>query len=184
MEKNKKERLIKNKLSVPIKSLSLDKDELRKLCNILQERSESAAEIERSEYPKNEADPKKYEKDIGLLKEAFKIKVTIVGSDGKQLYGYIDEVFDSPNFPDNVKSFHVNSEAILRTVYNWYPKNSFDLFLDFSKPTVFNFNLMPSYETPNQSILNVHGYDATWPNGVFQEINEFKQKELFFFQST
>ena len=174
MDNIKKETLINIKLLTPIKSLSLGKDELKKLCDILQERADAAAEIEVKENPKkSEQSSEKYDKSIQRLRDSFKLKVTIVGKNSEELYGYISEVFNNPNFPSDLKSFYVNSETILRVNYNYYPRNRFSLFLDFSKPNIFNFNFMPSYSTPNESILNVQGYDATWANGVFHEIKKF-----------
>ena len=86
--------------------------------------------------------------------------------DGQELYGGIDEIFNSPNFPDQIKSIYVNSEIPLRQCYNYYPRNSLELFLDFSKLGLFNLSLLPSQETPNASNLAVQCYDSTWVHGV------------------
>ncbi|NQS88613.1 hypothetical protein HQ584_02325 [Patescibacteria group bacterium] len=165
---------VKLKLSQAIRSFSIDKQDLRKLCNILQERSTAAGVIELEKYKKGGGQSEEgYEKDKKLMEEAFELKITISGSNGAELYGTIDEVFDSPNFPDKINSFYVNSESTLRGVYNWYPRNSFDLLLDFTKLKVFDFSLMPSQFTPNNSTFRVQGYEATWANGVFHEITNF-----------
>ncbi len=116
-----------------------------------------------------------YEKDKELLKEGFQLKVLINGNDGQQLYGSISEIFDSPNFPDEPLSILVNSTNMLRS-YNYYPRNSLNLFLDFSKPQVLNFSLLPSQATLNESNISVSGYDSTWVHGVFNEINTFIDK--------
>lgn len=172
--KEQKNASVKLKLSQAIRSFSIDKQDLRKLCNILQERSTAAGGIEVDKYDKREGQSAEdYEKDKKLLGEAFELKITISGSNGAELFGTIDEVFNSPNFPDKINSFYVNSESTLRGVYNWYPRNSFELFLDFTKPKVFDFSLMPSQFTPNSSNFRVQGYEATWANGVFHEINSF-----------
>jgi len=164
---------IKNRLSQIITSLSLDKEELEKICVILQERAKTAAEIEISNFQKNQQIKEKIEENKKLLYKAFDLKITITGTNGTELYGSIKDVFGSPNFPETVKSFYVNSETLLKALYNWYPRNSFDLLLDFSKPKVFDFSFMPSSSTPNNSIFRVQGYDTTWTNGVFSEIITF-----------
>lgn len=165
---------ITNKLSQKITSLSLDKEELKKLCDILQERANAAADIEVDNYKRGEnQDDASFENDKKLMKEAFVLNITIKGANGSELYGPIEEVFNSPNFPENIIDFYVNSETLLKALYNWYPRNSFDLLLDFSKPNIFDFSFMPNQSTPNDSILRVQGYDATWPNGVFHEIINF-----------
>ena len=43
------------------------------------------------------------------------------------------------------------------------------LFLDFARPPILNFTILPSQETLNGSNIEVDGSDATWVNGVFKE---------------
>jgi hypothetical protein len=47
------------------------------------------------------------------------------------------------------------------------------LLLDFTRPDVLNFAMLPSQPTPNTSNFQVRGNDATWVNGVFHEFNEY-----------
>ena len=61
----------------------------------------------------------------------------------------------------------------LKARYNYVVRNSFDLFLDFSRPDVFDFTIMPSHRTPNGSNVSVQGYDATWVHGVFHESQDY-----------
>lgn len=72
-----------------------------------------------------------------------------------------------------MKSLYVDSESTLRHAHNFYPHNSFKIFLEFNKPKIFDLSLMPNHETPNESNIEVKGYDATWVNGVFSEIKKF-----------
>lgn len=53
------------------------------------------------------------------------------------------------------------------------PGNKCILNLDFSRPEVFNFTLLPSQETLNQSNFNVQGNDVTWVHGLFHEVEKF-----------
>ena len=181
MEKQKP--LVKNKLSQKITACSLDKDTLHILCNLLQERSYAAGDIEVSNFDKREQTDEEYEKNKKILKDSFELRVTVVGKDGEEFFGPVKEVFESPNFPDQINSIYINSETVLKANHNWSPRNSFDIFLDFTKPEIFNFSLMPSQATPNNSNFNVSGYDATWANGVFNEILKIlsKNKSSFSF---
>lgn len=168
---------VKNRLTQKVSSLSLNRDELKKLCDVLQERANGAAELELKAYTQGSQSDEDFKKDINTLKKGFILKVLIVSADGKELFGNIEDVFNSPNFPENVKSFVVDSENTLISLLNYYPRNSFKVLLDFSKPKVLDFSFMPSEETPNNSNFEVQGYDATWANGVFHEIvNYFKNK--------
>ena len=164
---------INNRQTMKISSLSLDKDELRRFCNILQQRADSAAEIEVGLFQQNDQTNEQFEKNKETLKDSFELRITISGKDGEELWGSIDEVFGSANFPDQVKSFFVDSETTLRYTHNYYPHNSFKIFLDFTKPNILDLSFMPSQGTPNESNVEVKGYDATWVNGVFSELKKF-----------
>jgi hypothetical protein len=167
---------INNRQKMEVSSFSLDKCDLRRFCDILQERACSAAEIEVGLFQQNEQTDDQYEANIKTLRDSFQLKITITGFSGDELWGSIEEVFDSVNFPEQVKSFFVDSELTLRAVHNFYPHNSFTIFLDFSKPRIFDLSLLPSSGTPNESNLEVKGYDATWVNGVFNELKTFITK--------
>lgn len=172
MEQNQKN-TVKNRLKSKIKSLSLDKEDMRKFCKILQERTYAAAEIEVQKFNRGEKNEAELNKALQTLREGFELRLTVAGIAGEELYGSIEEVFNSANFPEQVKSLYVNSEHVLVALHNYYPLNSFEIFLDFSKPSIFDFSLMPSLGTPNESNYEVRGYDATWVNGVFSEITKF-----------
>lgn len=164
---------INNRLKMNISSLSLDKDDLRRFCNILQERAYSAAKLEIGLFEKGQQTDDQYAENVKTLEESFTLKITVSSKNGEELWGTIEEVFNSANFPEEVKSFYVDSETTLRHVHNYYPHNSFTVFLDFSKPKMFDLSLMPHHGTPNESNIEVRGYDATWANGVFSELKKF-----------
>jgi uncharacterized membrane protein YuzA (DUF378 family) len=166
--------LVRNKLSWKITSFSVDKtDDLKRLFQILQERCHAAGEIEVSNFKQMEQTAEEYEQNKRIIKEGFELKLTVASIDGQELYGGINEIFNSPNFPEQIKSIYVNSEIPLRVPYNYYPSNSIQLLLDFSKPELFNLSILPSQETPNASNITVQGSDATWVHGVFSESSNF-----------
>lgn len=164
---------INNRLKMDVVSLSLDKEDLKKFCDILQERSNSAADIEVGLFEQREQTDAQYKANKEIIKNSFELKITISGKNGEELWGTIKEVFSSVNFPDEVKSLFVDSESTLRHVHNYIPNNSFKIFMDFNKPKIFDLSLLPSRSTPNESNIEVKGYDATWVNGVFSEIKKF-----------
>ncbi len=164
---------INNRQKMDVSSLSLDKDDLRRLCEILQERAHAAAEIEVGLFQQNEQTEEQFEANKATLRKSFQLRITITGMDGDEHWGFIEEVFGSVNFPEQVKSLYVDSESTLRYVHNYYPHNSFKIFLDFTKPKIFDLSLLPSTGTPNESNIEVKGYDATWVNGVFSELKSY-----------
>jgi len=164
---------VNNRLSLDRLSCLLDKEDLRRLLNILQERLNASAELEVRNFQQLNQTDKQFETNKGLIRSGSKVLLTLTGKSGLELYGSINEVFDSPNFPDSVKSIYINSAIYLKSVYNYTVRNSFEMFLDFSRPGIFDFTLMPSDRTPNGSNVKVQGSDATWVNGLFHEIQEF-----------
>lgn len=164
---------VRNILSRKIASLSVNKGELKRIFTTLQERSYAAAEIEISKFEKGTQSDDDYEKNKNAIRGGFELKLTIVGVNGKELFGNINDLFDSPNFPEEIKSIYVNSEGPLKAIYNYHPQNSFEVFMDFSKPNLFNLSFQPSQETPNESNIKVQGYDSTWTHGVFSEFTKF-----------
>ena len=173
--------VVRNKNSKNITSLSLDKNELRRLLDILQERTSSACEFENKKIDSDETEV--YDKLLAKenLKKCSVLQVTITGLEDKVLLGTIDEVFNSVSFPERIKSVYVHSEIPYKSLLNYYPENFFEFFIDFSKPKVFDFSLQPSERTPNFSQIKVEGSDNTWVNGVFHEIDsEIKNKNSKF----
>lgn len=164
---------VKIHLKRPAINCSLDRAELKHLAEILQERSNAARDLELATFHPEGLAPEVLERQRNLLRESFTLKFTVMGSDGRELFGTIREVFESPNYPEEVSALFVASDNTLRAVHNYYPRNAFRLFLYFSKPAVLDFRILPGLDTPNASNFEVEGYDATWANGVFREIDAF-----------
>lgn len=152
---------------------SLDKSDLRAFLSILQERVDTAAELEIAHFKQNEQTEDQYENNKNEIRLGYKLRPTLTGEDGRELHGTIDEIFDSPNFPESVRSIFLNSSIPLDVVHKFRIRNSVELFLDFSRPAIFDFHLMPSQRTPNESHYRVEGRDTTWVNGLFHEIQSY-----------
>lgn len=168
---------LNNRQHLKITSLSFDKDELRKFCDLLQQHANSAAKIEVSGFQQNSQTAEEYAANQNTILTSFELKITIVGADGEELWGSISDVFSSINFPDDVKSLFVDSESTLKHIHRYFPSNGFQVLLDFSKPELFDLSLMPSQRTPNASMIEVKGRDATWVNGVFGDLKRFMDKK-------
>lgn len=167
------EQNITNRASLEGISCSFDKPRLRRFLEILQERLSAAAEFEVSKFEKANQSDDEHEANKQLLRDGFIVRPTITGQNGQELYGNITEVFDSPNFPEEIRSVYVNSEIWLRSRYNYVPHNTIELFLDFSRPAIFDFSFLPSQKTPNETNIKVRGIDSTWVNGIFHEADAF-----------
>jgi len=160
-----------------IRSFSTDRDELRKLLEVVQERVYAAADIEERHLNRLEGQTdEQYEQAKKDLRAGFRLFVTLSGTDGRELCGTIEDIFDSPNFPESVKDLFLDSTTALRTRYNYCPRNKVVLLIDFERPGVIDFTMLPSQETINESKIEVSGNDVTWVNGVFQEAVDYISK--------
>lgn len=159
----------RTRLTQKIRAYSFDKAELRHLCKILDERVRGAADDEIAHFPQLQQSDEVFAENKGLLRKGFQLTVTATGDDGQQLSGTVESVFESPNFPESLVSLYVNSETALRAWYNYAPRSSLELYLDFSKNDLLDLSPAPSEATPNESRLTVQGLDTTWANGVYSE---------------
>jgi hypothetical protein len=170
--------ILMTELSEQIAACTFSKADLKTLCEKLQESSYEAAEEEMSHYRPLDRPPEQVLADREALGLGFELQVVVQGIGNKVVAGTIPVVFNSPRFPDKVKSLYINTQQNLKDLYNWLPRNHFQLFLDFTKPGIFNLSLSPSGSTPNASSIRVSGLDSTWVNGVYSEVTNFiKRKE-------
>lgn len=160
-------------LSQQIAACAFSKADLRTLCERLQEASYEAADEEISRYVPLGRTAEQILVDKEVLKSGFELKVAVRGMNDETVFGTIPMVFDSARFPEKIKSLHINSELDLRNLYNWDPRNRFELLLDFTKPGLFNFSLAPSGPTPNASHILVTGLNSSWVNGVYRDVADF-----------
>lgn len=164
---------VTSRLKLDIESFRLDKAALQKLCGILEERVTTVAAQEVQHMEQGEVPDETFNADKQKVMDAFHLGITIRGTDQKELFGKVTEVFASPNFPDQVETFYANSSTALKSRYNWHPRNAIEMFLDFRRPAPLDFNFLPSYGTNNESNFQVQGQDTTWTNGVYHELETF-----------
>ena len=120
-----------------IRSFSADRNELRKLLEVLQERAFSAETIEEQQLEKRpEQTEDHFQQAKHELKEGFELFITLSGVDGRRLTGNISQIFDSPNFPEEVKEVFFDTATPLRSRYNYHPRNKMILFLDFGNKII------------------------------------------------
>tara|TARA_R110000737_G_scaffold318304_2_gene329187 strand:- start:3400 stop:4323 length:924 start_codon:yes stop_codon:yes gene_type:complete len=98
-----------------------------------------------------------------LLQDAFCLTVSVRGERDQQLYGEDAEVFTSDSLPNPIRTiFFNNITAWRRHANNTDPENRIEVFLDFSKPALFDPNPLVSDPTPNASSVTVRAHDMTY----------------------
>ena len=166
--------LITLRLQKPIDSAKLSKEDLCRLCEKLEERINSAADLEVNNLARpDNTTAEDFEAIKSNLRAAFQLAVTVKGTDNQELYGTPSDVFNSPNFPENVLTLYANSSSRLQGSLNYTPRNEVEVVIDFSPPAKFDFNTSPGVATKNDSRFVVTGIDATWCNGLFHELERY-----------
>ena len=129
-------------------------------------KSEKQSEDEFNEYKNN------------IKEGAFRVTVTIIGSDGARLFGDNKELFRSANLPDKISSIYMSNITAYEGVIGSRPANLFQLTLDFSEPPLIDALLPVSSPTPNNSLLIVSGKRDSWvasiSDAVFDVLNNRK----------
>jgi hypothetical protein len=163
--------IFQNSLFKPIGSLTIDKEELRQLVKFLEEKAIEAAQLEYQHFSQEDPMAENLDKVKENIYTCLPLRVSIDGFDGEKLFGTIKEIFETSSFPDRIKLVYINSKLLYDTLFKYTPRNHFEICIDFSKPKVLDFTLLPGERTPNNSYFNVEGSDTTWVNGVFAEVD-------------
>jgi len=111
-----------------IRSFSADRNELRKLLEVFQERAFAAGIIEEQQLEKRpEQTEDHFNQAKRELKEGFELFITLSGADGRNLTGNISQIFDSPKFPktgNGVRNqFHPGIYKKTDTLNSWTTKS-------------------------------------------------------------
>lgn len=90
--------ILTTELSEQITACAFTKEDLKTLCEILQESSHAAAREEITNYAPLDRPIEQILADKELLKSGFELKVTVRGADENVLFGTIPVVFNSRVF--------------------------------------------------------------------------------------
>lgn len=113
------------------------------------------------------------ERKAFLLDDAFCLTITVNGLRDQKLYGETGDLFDDPNLPKPIKSIYfTNVNSFKRNADGNEPRNRISVFLDFSKPEVFDPNPLVSAATPNEGNVTVHAEDITFFNAVQKAVEK------------
>lgn len=108
-----------------------------------------------------------------LLDDAFCLSVTVNSLRDQQLHGETLAVFDDPDLPMPIKSISfTNIDAFRRNANGNEPLNRVSVYLDFSKPDLFDPNPLVSEATPNNGNVTVSAQDITFFNAIQKAVEK------------
>jgi hypothetical protein len=169
-----------NTRSKKIKTISLTLEDFQKLFEIVREWNEEAKKLQtQSIYENWERNKELYkEEDVVSTNEKFLEKyvvgVEILTEDGEYFRSFNpDEAFDKKKFPDNVilvriaNSFLFDAQNALIQSYRILTE------IDFRRPIIMDLTSNNSFETSNNSFVEVLGINIGWTEGAFKKLEYF-----------
>ncbi|MCA1365827.1 hypothetical protein I6F15_00165 [Bradyrhizobium sp. BRP14] len=157
-----------NTKNVPLGSVAVSIDGIRKIWRELNDIVREQGEIEISTLVRNEDQS---EEDFQTLKndlrsDVFKILGTVEFEDGSSSVDSDPEIVQiSPGGP-LIRSVYLSNITPYRRRTGIKPEHSFELILDFSQPPLLDPARFISVPTPNNTILTVEGARHGWRAGI------------------
>lgn len=157
----------------PIPSCSLSGDDLHDLRLILLRQAQDSARLQVQSLTRTSG---KSEEEFARLCEyvqgLLELTIAVHSADGEWMGGSGTDVLAARPSALNVTRIDFDSAFYHRNQTGQAPLNSFTVSLDFRRTRVMD-GLVGSGEELNESVVNVHGQDATWANGVAAELRDF-----------
>jgi len=160
-----------NYRSSNIQSCTLNKEDLKKLCDTLKEKHNEAIEHEVKEfkYPDNVTNEDKIKIENSIKKD-FKMSVHIIGINGKTLIGEDSSIFEDKDFPEELSFIGMSNFFTYKFFKGYEPKNSFNIRINIFKTSILCF----SYPIePIESTITVSGSNETWVTATYQKSVDF-----------
>ncbi|RVU37826.1 hypothetical protein EOI86_00530 [Hwanghaeella grinnelliae] len=150
--------------TTPISCAKLSIEDVAKIFRRLEKSVLEQGDLEISELLPQENEPSaEFEERKQKIKEsAFRVTVTINGSDGSSFFGDNEALFYSESLPDEISMVYMTNKTAYNGVARIDPNNGFELTLDFSKPPLLDFRNSISSPTGNVSGLRITGDRDSW----------------------
>lgn len=158
----------------PIRACALDGSDFARLFDIINEKQ---VDIKNEIYPLIVRQPNETEADFQTRQKKISdacltTVVSITGANGKTVHGNARDIFQNPLLPERIMSVLFATATTLKTI-NITPPNQASLFLDFGRPPVLNFGVMPSAPTLNQSNYVIEGSSEAWVTSFDSRLRQF-----------
>lgn len=154
--------------TIPLRAIILSWEDVKKIYERLAKEVEADGDRRVAGLPKPPGkEDEEFERERKELRErAFRVTVTVTGSEGERLFGDDATIFDSPNLPHVVASVFMTNIVAFQNTASQRPINAFELTLDFSKPPLLDSDNPVSSPTPNSSCLKIEGDSEAWVAAV------------------
>jgi len=159
---------------VPIPAFRIKREELKRLYGMidskqLEYRDKIVANLSKL--------PSETDQDFTARKQkvygAFVTSVTATSLDDEMLHGNNSAFFESSTFPERLKSILISTRTVPQAVLNLVPLCNILVFLDFTRPPLFDFGRLPTLPTPNESNFELSADDESWFAATKARLSQF-----------
>lgn len=155
-------------------SAVLTKADLRSLFFKLKQQADHARDIEtRWQETFDTIPPKELETRKENIQKHMQISIIITATDGSSLSGTGENIFETPSFPENIRSVLIDSKFLYSAMHNVNPQNYFILSMEFDRTPIFDLSDLTRNPNPNPSYLELSGSDKNWVSGVKDDLISF-----------
>lgn len=157
---------------LPVPSAMLEPRDLRKLYELLAQKSTEAAELQAASLTLQAGQT--VQQLDNLKKEVRQILAQLIvrirTATGDWIGGSTPDPLQDDKLPDGVTQIEFDSGALYQTTFKATPNNSFLVLLDFTRPSILDMGSQP---TANASAANITANDSNWANGLSGELQTF-----------
>ncbi len=173
--------IYKNTLrTIAIQPGVVTKDILKNLMPLVNEINEpaKALELENLEVIRAADDPTITMDDVN---EAMPIRIWVNGEEGELLLTSTPEALEDHLLPKFISRVKIENSSYYRNIRkNIDPVNRFEIVLDFSISSIFDFLSTPTARTSNESSISILGQNDNWVAGTYEKLNSvFKNKKSY-----
>lgn len=104
---------------------------------------------------------------------AYLTGIVINGSNGETMSGDGEYVFDDPLMQTRITSLTIDTSFAPKAKINFTPTDVGFVHLDFSRPPLLNFGVVPTAPTPNASSWRVSAQTEAWAVALSTRFEEF-----------
>jgi hypothetical protein len=157
---------------ISLRAMTIGLEDVKRIFQRLSQHLEEEADRQTKELvrPPDQTENEFVEQVSVARKNAFRITLTISGSDGEDLFGDDLTLFESPNLPDAIRYIYMTNTVAYQGQTGRKPSNGFALTLDFRKPPLVDNNNPVSNPTQNDSHLNIEGDRDSWVASISEAV--------------
>lgn len=160
-------------IRAPISACLIQQEDLKRLYDIISEKQqEEATKILGLLVKQVSETDAQFEQRKVNVRNVYVTLVTINAPNGEAVTGNTRAVFDSASVPERIVSVLIDTANGPKSL-GITPPNWASLFLDFRRPPLLNYGVVPSAPTPNESNYQINATAEAWATALDARIRDF-----------